>query len=579
MLISLFSCNKNEVETERKIPMQQKWNILWIVADDMSQDLSCYGDTIISTPNIDKLAKEGLLFKNTFTNAPYDGTSESVLFTGMYPQTLGAQYQNTEEKGYFAVPPPEAKVFTEYLRAAGYYCSIKGDINFQFGEIPTAWDDHMKNAKDENFRPLWKKRKNNQPFFSVIKLNDTHESRNLPNEDLINYLISKDSTLSKPQLNSELKHQDSTRFSQSNIKTEKIKAPPYLPNTKEVRNDFAKMYSNISKIDMQVGQILKQLEQDTLHNKTIVMFFSDNGRGMFRSKNWLYDSGTKVPLIVKWPLQFHPENKVEDLVSFVDFAPTILTFAGVKPPKHFQGKVFIGKLKGNPKEYVFLSRDGSSAVNEKIRGVRDKQYKYIKNYKTSLPYSAPMELRDKLASMDDVLTIKGIANKTLQLEYFFSQKKPKEELYDLLNDPFEMNNLAERTYFSEDLARLQEALKNWETNVGEYNNISEEEMIGKMYPNGVQPNTEIPELSIKGGQFTEPVKINLTCKTEGSSIAYAILLDGEGESNMKWQLYTDPFEVNKNCTVLAKAVRYGYKISETRSATFSFVEKLKDLEM
>ena len=252
-------------------------NIVWISNEDMSPHLGAYGDPLARTPVLDRFAKESIRYTHAFTTAPVCAPSRAAIITGMYQTTIGAQHMRTTEDRvpelpgpYLAVPPFYVRAFPEYLRAAGYYTSNRAKTDYQFGVPFTIWDDLGPNAH-------WRNRTDKtQPFFSVFNLEVTHESQIFP---------SSPARKGKPLVT------DPAR----------VPVPPYYPDTPAIRQELARMYDNIADMDGQVGEILKQLEADGLSDNTVVFYWSDHGDGVPRSKRSLYDSGLRVPLMIRWP--------------------------------------------------------------------------------------------------------------------------------------------------------------------------------------------------------------------------------------------------------------------------------------
>jgi uncharacterized sulfatase len=243
-------------------------NILWISCEDMSPDMGCYGDEYAVSPNLDKLAAEGCRYNNAFVVFPVCAPSRSAIITGVHPGTLGSMHMRTGVKGYQAVPPPEVKCFTEYLRAAGYYCSNHTKTDYQFNPPLTAWDA----AKGDWRNP---DRAKGQPFFCVINLTVTHES-------------------------------ECWNLKKVTHDPAKVEVPPFYPDTPIVRRNLAKYYDNITTMDAQAGEILRKLEEDGLAENTVVFFWGDHGRGLPRYKRWPYDTGLHVPLLIRWPGKIAP---------------------------------------------------------------------------------------------------------------------------------------------------------------------------------------------------------------------------------------------------------------------------------
>src|SRR5262245_59452639 len=316
---------------------QPRPNIVWISNEDMSPRLGAYGDTLARTPHLDALAKASIRYTNAFTTAPVCAPSRAAIITGMHQNAIGAQHMRTTEDRvhelpgpYLAVPPFYVKAFPEYLRAAGYFTSNRAKTDYQFGLPFTIWDDLGPKAHWRN-RP-----EKSQPFFSVFNLLVTHESQIFPTSP---------ARKGKPLVTDPAK----------------VPVPPYYPDTPLVREELARMYDNIADMDGQVGEILQALERDGLAENTIVFYWSDHGDGVPRAKRSLYDSGLRVPLMIRWPKSLGstltPGAVRDDLVSFIDLAPTVLALAGIDVPAHMQGRVLVGPKAGPAPDFVFAARD------------------------------------------------------------------------------------------------------------------------------------------------------------------------------------------------------------------------------
>ena len=381
-------------------------NVLWISTEDISPDLGCYGDKYAFTPNLDKFAAQGTRFDACFSHMGVCAPARSGIITGMYPTGIGTNHMRCR-----GVPQPQVRCFTEYLRAAGYYCSNHSKTDYQFGAPPTAWDV-------QGGRLWWRGRAKGQPFFTVINYTGTHESR----------------ARSRP--NDRLTHDPA-----------KATLPPYYPDTPIVRRDWAKYHDNITALDGQFADALKQLAADGLADDTIVWFWGDHGRGLPRGKRWIYDSGLLVPLLIhvpaKWrklanprkPDALKPGTVNDELVAFVDFAPTMLSLCGVPVPKHMQGRAFLGAQKATPRQYIYGARDRVDEANDTIRCVRDARYKYLRNFQPHLPRSLDVAYMNQMPTMQEMRRLFAEGKlKGPQLQYF-ERPKPIEELYDTTVDP------------------------------------------------------------------------------------------------------------------------------------------------
>ncbi|WP_254508854.1 sulfatase-like hydrolase/transferase [Anatilimnocola floriformis] len=500
-------------------------NILWISLEDISPDLGCYGDEQALTPNIDGLAKQGARFTRAFTHAGVCAPSRSGLITGMHPTTIGTHYMRCK-----GVPPAHVKCFTEYLRGAGYYCTNDNKTDYNFDAPLTAWDDNRAGAH-------WRNRPDkDQPFFSVINLVSTHESQIRLGE--------------KQQAARREKLAESERHDPA-----KMVLPPYYPDTPIVRRDLANYYDNLTFTDKRVGEILKQLDEDGLADKTVVFFWGDHGRGLPRGKRWVYDSGIRVPLVIRWPGKIEPASVREDLVCFLDFAPTLLALAGIERPQHLQGQVFLGPEKAKEREYVFAARDRMDETLDIIRSVRDKRFKYIRNYRPDLPYAQDIAYMNEMPTMQEWRRLAAADKLVFPQTIFFQPTKPIEELYDTDKDPHEVNNLADKPEFAAELIRLRAAHEKWRKETGDLGLIPEAVLNEERRPGGKWSVTAAPRIGFAGNKAT------IACETVGASIAYT---HGELKQMGKplWKLYTGAIEVPTGAKLKTKACRLGYRDSE-----------------
>jgi N-sulfoglucosamine sulfohydrolase len=416
-------------------------NILWITCEDMSADLGCYGDVYARSPNIDRFATEGVRFTRCFSHAGVCAPSRSGLITGMYPCSIGSHNMRSR-----ITLPPDVKCFPEYLRAAGYYCTNNAKTDYNFETPKEAWDANGKDAH-------WRNRAKDQPFFAVFNLQVTHESQIRAPEDVYRK--------NTARLTAEQRHDPA-----------KAKLPPYYPDTPAVRRDWARYHDNITAMDYQFADHLRELEEAGLADDTIVFFYSDHGRGLPRAKRWLYDSGTHVPLIVRWPAKLRtaatksdslkPGVTNDELVAFVDLAPTVLSIAGVEIPTHLQGKAFLGAAQAEkPREYVYGARDRMDERVDFIRSVRDKRFKYLRNYEWWKPYAQNINYMNEMPTMKELRRLAANGKLNGPQQHFMAAQKPREELYDCEADPHEVKNLADEPAHAATLERLRAAHESW----------------------------------------------------------------------------------------------------------------------
>ena len=492
-------------------------NILWISCEDISPDFGCYGDHYAVTPNLDRLAEQGCRYTNAFVPFPVCAPTRSSIITGMHPGTLGSMHMRTSMKGYECVPPAYVRCFPEYLRMAGYYCSNHTKTDYQFSPPFTTWDARRGDWRNRD-------RPKDAPFFCVINLATTHESK----------CWSIDKVVHNP---------------------DKVKVPPYYPDTPVVRRNLAKYYDNVTSMDKQAGDILTKLQEDGLASSTIVFFWSDHGRGLPRCKRWPYDSGLRVPLIVRWPGKITPGSVNDELVNLIDLAPTVLSLAAVQVPSTLQGRIILGDKKTPPPKYVFGGRNRMDATSDDfIRTCRDMRYRYIRNFTPQVPYAQTIPYMEKMPIMQQWRTLHSEGKLTGPQTLFFQHPKPDEELYDLNNDSHEIKNLANSPDHQHILKRMRAALGAWMKDTGDQGAIPEEQLIERMWPGHKQPVTAIPTIESSPAENGK-VLIKLGCETEGASIGYRI------GGQRRWLLYARPITLDTGTDLTVRAVRIGYKPS------------------
>lgn len=528
-------------------------NILWISLEDTTPRFGCYGDPVARTPNIDRLAAGGCRFPNAFSTAGVCAPSRSAIITGMYQTSIGTHHMRTTHTNqhtpdmptpYSAVPPPYVKTFTEYLRGAGYYCTNNSKTDYQFTPPSTAWDDCSNTGH-------WRNREEGQPFFSVFNPTVTHESGMWEREN------------GRPLTTN----------------PDDVQLPPYLPDTPKSRAALARHYDNLAIADARVGELLAQLEEDGLTENTIVFLWSDHGEGLPRGKRWPYDAGIRIPLIVRWPGELPPDSVSEQLVSLIDLGPTVLSLCGVEAPQHLQGQPFLG-LHAMEREYIFATRDRYDESYDMVRAVRDKRYKYIRNYYPEKPYLLWIPYRNRHPIMQEMWRLHAAGKLEGDAAVMFQYPRPAEELYDVANDRYELNNLASDAAHADVLEQMRGALAQWQSDFGDMGDIPEEQMVARWYPDGEQPKTAAPifipisaanpgtEVSESGGRWEAPLLLQLHCATHGASIAWTT----DSGDDARWRLYTEPLRVPKGkTTVRAKAVRIGYQESAERAITVDVI--------
>ncbi len=433
----------------------KQWNVVWIIADDLSCDLGCYGYPSVSTPNIDRLASEGAIFTNAFVTAPVCSPSRSAMLTGMYQTSIGAQNHRSHRDDDYRLPDP-VRPLTDYFREAGYYTANnhpgtdkpgKTDYNFNFeaGYQPFDGND-------------WADRKPGQPFYAQVNISDPHRGRP---PDIWSYT---------DELPADRK-----------VNPDDVVMPSYYPDDPVMRRDWAGYLDAVELLDDKVGEVLKRLEDEGVADSTVVFFYGDHGRPMPRDKQFLYDGGIQIPLVIRWPGKLEPGSKRDELVSSIDFAATSLAIAGITPPDYMEGRVFLGDNPAPSPEYVFAARDRCDETVDRIRAVRSKQYKYIRNYMPDRPY---MQLnRYKEISYPSWRLLKRLHKQgklTPAQELFLADTRPEEELYDVIADPDEVHNLAGDPKHQEILDRMGTVLNLWIQKTGDKGEIPEDPAIAKV---------------------------------------------------------------------------------------------------
>ncbi|MBI1374947.1 MAG: sulfatase-like hydrolase/transferase [Phycisphaera sp.] len=411
-------------------------NILWLSTEDISPHIGCYGDPHAITPIVDHLATEGVRYSHAFTSAGVCAPCRSGVITGMYQTSIGTQHMRCT-----ATLPDLIRPFPAYLREAGYYCTNNSKQDYQFKTPKDAWDESSKKAH-------WRGRKDkSQPFFAVFNYMPTHES----------YIAS------------ESRYKDATKNLRPDERQDpnKLDLPPYYPDTPIVREDWKRNYELITAMDHWVGDMIQQLKDDGLYDDTIIIFWSDHGVGLPRAKRWVYDSGTRIPMVVRIPEKFRvdgqgkPGTVSDALVSSIDFGPTVLRLAGVAQPDHMQGQPFLGANLPAPRDYVYGARDRMDERYDIIRSVRDKRYLYIRNYEPLKTWYQYINTAEKGATMSELRKLHEAGKLSPEAEQFFGATKPVEELYDCETDPHNVHNIAADPKMADVLKRMRAAHLKW----------------------------------------------------------------------------------------------------------------------
>lgn len=418
-------------------------NVVWLVAEDLSPTLGCYGHPDARTPNLDRFAAAGLRFTRAFTHAPVCAPSRSGLITGQYPTTLGTHHMRSK-----LVKPPAP--FTDSLKRAGYAVFWPGKTDFNF-DPPAGWADKRDWLKDPSVLPA------NKPFFAFANFAVSHESR---------------ARAPKPQ-----RARDTVRLTPADRHDPAtVKLPPYYPDVPEVRDIVAAHHDTVTAMDYQIGDALAVLDKAGLAKNTVVVFIGDHGWGLPRGKRWPYDSGTRVPMIVRWPGVLAPGVR-DDLVQLLDLAPTTLAIAGAAVPKEYAGRVIVGDTTGPAPAFVVSCRDRMDECPDRVRSVRGERFRYVKNFEPARPYFAWLNYQDENPLMQAWRreAFAGKLNPTQKL--FMARTKPTEELYDTAADPHEVANLAADPAHAATLGAMRKQLADWVVRTKDLGEAPEAELI------------------------------------------------------------------------------------------------------
>lgn len=417
-------------------------NILWIYVDDMSDWMGCYGDSLAQTPHIDSLAGGGVTFQRAFMPAPVCSTTRSALITGTMQTTHGLHQHRTMIKK----PLPDGLVtIPELFRRAGYltFNEAKDDYNFQRDRNSMYSPEFKRPTRDQVRGHMvgrdfsWLKQLKGKSFFGQIQLKG-----------------------------GKFEGETGSKYpAKSRVAEGQVDVPPQYPDHAVFRNAIARHYEQIAETDAQVGAIISALKEFELWDNTAVFFFTDHGSPLPRAKQFLYEDGTKIPLIVHWPegaaqIARHGNSR-PDLVSGIDITASSLGLAGIAIPEFMEGQdLFADDFQ--PRKFVISARDRMGNAIDRIRTVRSAKFRYIRNYMTDRALYQP-QYREGFATFTTLRELHQSGNLSpLQASYYDVENRPKEELYDLENDPHQIVNLAQNPRFGSILRDHRETLTQWE---------------------------------------------------------------------------------------------------------------------
>ena len=432
-------------------------NILWIIAEDFGPELACYGTKQVWSPNLDQLAASGVRYTRAYTTAPVCSASRSAFMTGMYQTTIGAHHHRSHRTDGYQLPSG-VRVLTDWLREAKYFTA-------NIVEMPTGSGIKGTGKTDWNFtyqgKPYdtskWEDLKTHQPFYAQINFSETHRTFHGPAK-------------ADPAL---------------------VSIPPYYPDHPVTRKDWAEYLDSASDLDRKVGVVLQQLAADVLADNTLVMFFGDHGQAHVRGKQFCYEEGLHIPLIIRWPKSFPAPSqispgKVDDrFIEAIDFAPTVLALAGAPKPEKMQGRNFLGDQAEAARPHVFGARDRCDETVFRFRSVRDDRYRYIRNFTPDRPFLQANAYKARQYPVWNLLKELDAQGKLTPAQQFLTAPTmPAEELYDLQADPHQINNLAqaEQPEHQAALKRLRGLVEQWIVDTDDQGRFPEKESAQKEPP-------------------------------------------------------------------------------------------------
>lgn len=431
-------------------------NILWFIVDDMSANFGCYGETTVATPHVDRLAKEGTRFSRAYVTAPVCSPCRSALVTGMYQTTIGAHHHRSGRGELKIVLPKEVTPAPKLFQQGGYYtCIGSGLPDADFRGLPFGagkgkkakagpgsrlgktdynfeWDPAMYDSHD------WAGRKPGQPFFMQVQL---HGGK-----------LREGAEAARAQF-----RQRVIREFGAGTDPAKVTLPPYYPRDPVLLQDWADYLDAVRLTDAHVGRVLARLEQEGVLANTFVVFMTDHGISHARGKQFLYEEGAHVPLVIRGPGV--PAGQVRtDLVEHIDLAALSLAAAGLGVPAWMQGKDVLASAYA-PREEAFSARDRCDETTEKIRSLRTDKFIYIRNYHPERPHLQPCAYKDGKAIVQQLRALHAAGRlPELSERLLFSPTRPREELYELSSDRWQVRNLADDPAYAAVLAEHRRRL-------------------------------------------------------------------------------------------------------------------------
>jgi len=438
-------------------------NILWLVGENLSHDLGCYGARNVRTPNLDRLAAEGTRYTHVFATNPTCAPSRSAFFTGMYQTSTDTHHMRSHRDDDFRLPPG-VRPITHRLRDAGYFTTnIKTIGNREVGTGKL--DLNFVNEGPIYLTDRWPAARSDAPFFAIV---NSHE---------VEYDIYDRQTARKSRVEwvGEREHEQIATAAN-------VEPPPYYPDHPLVREEWARYLNSVSGADVRIGWVLDRLVADRMADDTIIIFFGDNGRLEPRGIHWCYDSGLRVPMIIKWPKNFpapagwRPGSVDEQIISVLDVTATTLALAGIARPPGMQSRIFLGDQADAPRRFAFAARDRIDETVQRIRSVHDERYHYIRTFTAGPTFASLNRYKEKCFPIIPLMRELHAAGKLTGAPADLMRRQgPLEELFDTTADPHEINNLATSTdpKNREALIRLRAALNTWMVETGDRGAITE----------------------------------------------------------------------------------------------------------
>jgi len=424
-------------------------HILWFVVDDMSANFSCYGEKLIETPNVDRLAREGTRFANAFVTAPVCSPCRSALISGMYQTSIGAHHHRSGRGAEKIRLPDGVSPVPALLQQAGYFTCIgsgleskardekkgkgggglgKTDYNFE-------WDAKVYDGSD------WAGRKPGQPFFMQVQMAGGK--------------LRGGTDASAVKLSERAK----AEFGGA-TDPEKVVLPPYYPRDPVLLRDWAAYLDSVRFTDKHVGDVLARLEKEGILEQTIILFMTDHGISHARGKQFLYNEGTHVPLVVRGPGIAKGEVRA-DLVEHIDLAAISLAAAGLSLPTKMQARDVFAK-NYQPRDAVFSARDRCDETVERIRSVRTERFLYIRNFYPQRPHLQPNAYKDGKSIVQALRALNEAGKlEALAMKLLFAPARPSEELYEWTTDRWQIKNLADDPAHNTTLEALRGRLDRW----------------------------------------------------------------------------------------------------------------------